>query len=175
MNIREGRQCARTGLWLVDDFTTGLRVATRTRGPLDPPVRLSGEDPGEWNRFDTPGSTIYLADSEEIAFAEMLSTYALKLGQKHPLQKDADFLGMGLEEFYCPVRPGMGRAPDPTPGLSAPALEGPPPAVRGGTGRIQMADRPGNTGKHPSRHSRHRRKPEPGPRPGTSHPGNTAR
>lgn len=31
----------------------------------------------------------------------MLSTYALKLGQKHPLQKVADFLGMGLEEFIA--------------------------------------------------------------------------
>lgn len=96
-----GRQCARTGLRLTDDFSSGWRIATRSYGPLNPLPRLAGEDPGQWNRWDTPGSTVYLAETEEIAFAEMLSTFALRLGDRHPLQKDADFLGMGLDDYLA--------------------------------------------------------------------------
>jgi hypothetical protein len=96
-----GRQCIGTGVWLVDDFRVGYRVATKTYGPMNPLPRLAGDDPGLWNRYDTPGSTVYLADTEEIAFAEMLSSFALKLGQTHPLQKDADFFGISLDEYMA--------------------------------------------------------------------------
>ncbi|MCW2131349.1 hypothetical protein [Arthrobacter sp. VKM Ac-2550] len=96
-----GRQCARTGLWVIEDFRYGYRIATTSWGPMNPLPRLAGDDPASWNRYDTPGSTIYLADTEEIAFAEMLSSFALKLGEVHPLQKDADFLGLSLEEYMA--------------------------------------------------------------------------
>lgn len=69
-------------------------------GTLDPWQRLAGEDPADWNRYDTPGSTVYLSENDEIAFAEVLSSYALKLGMKHPLQKDADFMGIPLEGYF---------------------------------------------------------------------------
>lgn len=93
------RKCTATGFWLTEDFSSGRRVATTDRGPLDPWQRLAGEDPAEWNRYDTPGSTVYLSENDEIAFAEVLSSYALKLGMKHPLQKDADFMGIPLEDY----------------------------------------------------------------------------
>ncbi|UYY83675.1 hypothetical protein OIT41_20640 (plasmid) [Arthrobacter sp. YA7-1] len=103
------RRCSETGLWILDDFRSGRRVATTHRGPLDPPERLSGDDPAGWNRYDTPGSTVYLSDTDEIAFAEVLSGYALKLGSNHPMQKDADFMGLTLEEYIKGVDDDWGN------------------------------------------------------------------
>lgn len=94
-----GFLCPTTGLYLVGGRRNGLRVATESWGPLNPPERVAGDDPVGWNRYDTPGSTVYLADTPEIAYSEVLSPFALKLGQVHPLQKDADFFGMALEEY----------------------------------------------------------------------------
>lgn len=104
-----GRRCSNTGLWILDDFETGRRVATTNRGPLDPPERLNGDDPAGWSRYDTTGSTVYISDTDEIAFAEVLAGYALKLGSKHPMQKDADFMGMPLEEFVKGVDDDWGN------------------------------------------------------------------
>lgn len=98
-----GHRCERTGLWIIDDFRTGCRIATTHRGPLDPPERLAGDDPTGWSRYDTPGSTVHISTDQEIAFAEVLSGYALTLGAVHPLQKDADFMGMALEEYLRSV------------------------------------------------------------------------
>lgn len=98
-----GRKCTKTGLWILDDFRTGCRIATTNRGPLDPPERLAGDDPAGWSRYDTPGSTVYISADEEIAFAEVLSSYALTLGAKHPLQKDADFMEMSLDVYLRSV------------------------------------------------------------------------
>lgn len=98
-----GHRCETTGLWVVDDFRTGCRIATTHRGPLDPPERLAGDDPAGWSRYDTPGSTVYISTDQELAFAEVLSGYALTLGAIHPLQKDADFMGMALEEYLRSV------------------------------------------------------------------------
>lgn len=81
----------------MDDFRSGRRVATTDHKALDPRERLAGDDPAGWSRYDTPGSTVYISDTDEIAFAEVLSGYALKLGMKHPMQKDADFMGMTLD------------------------------------------------------------------------------
>lgn len=104
-----GQQCTKTGLWVLDDFRSGRRVATTNRGALDPPARLSGDDPAGWSRYDTPGSTVYISDNDEIAFAEVLSGYALKLGTKHPMQKDADFIGMTLEDYVKGVKDDWGN------------------------------------------------------------------
>lgn len=45
-----GQQCAKTGLHILNDFRSGRRIATTNRGPLDPPERLAGSDPADWNR-----------------------------------------------------------------------------------------------------------------------------
>ncbi|KIC68747.1 hypothetical protein RM50_04475 [Pseudarthrobacter phenanthrenivorans] len=84
---------------MLDDFRSGRRVATTDHQALDPRERLSGDDPAGWSRYDTPGSTVYISDTDEIAFAEVLAGYALKLGTKHPMQKDADFMGMSLDDY----------------------------------------------------------------------------
>lgn len=97
------RKCTTTGLWLADDFGSGRRVATPDRGALEPRQRIAGEDSQYWNRYGTPGSTVYLSENDEIAFAEVLSSYSLKLGMKHPLQKDADFMGMPLQDYLAMI------------------------------------------------------------------------
>lgn len=76
---------------------------------MDPRQRVSGEDPDGWNRYDTPGSTIYISDTRETAFAELLSSYAFKLGEHHPLQKDADFMGMSLGEYLQTIKVEWGN------------------------------------------------------------------
>jgi hypothetical protein len=72
---------------------------------MDPSARLVGEDPAGWNRYDTPGSTIHISDTDEIASAPTPS----KLGSKHPMQKDADFMGMTLDEYIRGVNDDWGN------------------------------------------------------------------
>lgn len=68
------RVCADTGLSLTDPGLTGYRIAKSSYGALDPKPRdgsLVGRT--SWSRFDTPGRTIYLAETRRTAFAETLS------------------------------------------------------------------------------------------------------
>ncbi|WP_051441624.1 RES domain-containing protein [Arthrobacter sp. H14] len=94
-----GRRCASTGLWLNTGFTTGYRVARTTYGGLNPPTRVAGSDRQGWGRYDTPGSTVYLAGEVETAFREVIAPFTLGLQGNSALQKDADFLGMPLPAF----------------------------------------------------------------------------
>lgn len=50
-----------------------------------------------WGRYDTLGSTVYLAADPAAAFHEVMAPFALDLGAKNPLQKDADALGISLK------------------------------------------------------------------------------
>ena len=143
-----GQQCAKTGLHILNDFRSGRRIATTNRGPLDPPERLAGSDPADWNRYDTLGSTVYISDTDEIAFAEVLSSYALTLGAKHPLQKDADFMGMTLDVYMRSVSaewgitwgPGSWPSTGATAGVST---SSPSAALAGGsTSSIRIRSRP---------------------------------
>lgn len=84
-------------------------MATTDHKALDPRERLAGDDPAGWSRYDTPGSTVYISDNDEIALAEVLSGYALKLGMKHPMQKDADFMGMPLDDYVKGINDDWGN------------------------------------------------------------------
>ncbi|MEC5181534.1 hypothetical protein [Arthrobacter sp. CG_A4] len=101
--IPDGRLCSRTGLWLNDAFSVAYRVAVGDYGALNPPSRSVGSDRHAWGRFDTTGSTVYLASTPETAFQEVLSVFAQKLGSGNPLEKDASSLGLTLEEFLAAV------------------------------------------------------------------------
>ncbi|WP_035783262.1 hypothetical protein, partial [Arthrobacter sp. H14] len=61
--------------------------------------RAAGSDRRSWGRYDTAGSTVYLAAEPETAFQEVIAPFALSLQGNTPLQKDADFLGMTLTGF----------------------------------------------------------------------------
>jgi hypothetical protein len=69
------RVCTKTGLALIDLRLAGYRIAKSSYGPLKPLPRpdLPGVSRSGWSRFDTPGTTIYLADDKRTAYAETLA------------------------------------------------------------------------------------------------------
>ncbi|GLB68716.1 RES domain-containing protein [Arthrobacter mangrovi] len=69
------RICTETGLALIDTRLTGYRIAKSSYGPLNPRPRpdLPGTNRSGWSRFDTPGTTIYLAGDRRTAYAETLA------------------------------------------------------------------------------------------------------
>lgn len=94
-----GRECSRTGLWITTEQITGYRLAKTTYGGLNPPKRPAGSDRLGWGRYDTVGSTVYLADSAATALHEVIAPFALDLQGNPALQKDADFLGLSLADL----------------------------------------------------------------------------
>jgi RES domain-containing protein len=87
------RLCTKTGIELVPaQGQTLWRVAQRKHGALNPP-RRPGRIPSDpsaartWNRWDAPGHrTIYTADNQEAAFAEVLSWFK----RRTPSRKSLD-------------------------------------------------------------------------------------
>lgn len=66
--------CSATGLAFVDGPVHGYRIAKSSYGPLNPLPRTVGSpDRSSWSRFDTPGSTVYLAGDRRTAYAETLA------------------------------------------------------------------------------------------------------
>lgn len=94
-----GRECASTGLWISAGGTVGYRVAKTTYGGLNPPSRSAGSDRQSCGRYDTVGSTVYLAAEATTAFGEVVAPFALSLQGNSALQKDAEFLGLTLAAF----------------------------------------------------------------------------
>lgn len=71
------RQCTLTGLSIIEGPVAMYRVSVcrSGRGPLNPKERPADPavDRRDWNRFDTPGLTIYGADQRVTAFTESLA------------------------------------------------------------------------------------------------------
>jgi hypothetical protein len=66
--------CTRTGLAYVEGPVTGFRIAKTSYGPLKLLARPeAAADHSGWSRFDTAGSTIYLAGDAGTAYAETLA------------------------------------------------------------------------------------------------------
>ncbi|MDQ0867462.1 hypothetical protein QF036_005113 [Arthrobacter globiformis] len=66
--------CSTTGLAYINGPVTGYRIAKSSYGPLSPLPRAAGPaDRSSWSRFDTPGSTVYLAGDRRTAYAETLA------------------------------------------------------------------------------------------------------
>lgn len=101
MGTVEGQACPTTGLWLLPARRqTSFRIQDSNFDALSAPPRENGTDRLLWNRYDTVGTTLYLAETAECAFAECLAPFKRAIGTADPLQKDADALGMSLEDFY---------------------------------------------------------------------------
>lgn len=65
--------CKLTGLRIVASRGQSVyRVARRSFGPLNPPVRTGGSAL-DWSRWDTPGRTVYGGSTEKCAFMEVLA------------------------------------------------------------------------------------------------------
>lgn len=84
-------------------WQTAYRVQENGYPAISAVSRGRATDRGTWNRYDTSGTTVYLADNAACAFQETISPFKRRLGSVDPWQKDADALGMSLEEFYDAV------------------------------------------------------------------------
>lgn len=95
------RTCERTGLRLISDpGTYNYHVGKTEYPPLSAATREAGvKSRDSWNRYDVPGQTFYVAETRECAYAEVLAPFKRANGSADPLKKDAESLGMTLEEF----------------------------------------------------------------------------
>lgn len=95
-----------------------VSVAQPGRGPLNPMERPSDPaiDRRDWNRFDTPGLTIYGADQRVTAFTESIAYKAPAAKNYAALSEEARFLGIRLTELLTDLRsagiPIDGMEPD---------------------------------------------------------------
>lgn len=114
------RQCTLTGLSILEGPVIMHRVSVCKpgRGPLNPKERPADPvvDRRDWNRFDTPGLTIYGADQRVTAFTESLAYKAPSAQDYAGLAEEARFLGVGLPELLDELRraglPVDGMDPD---------------------------------------------------------------
>ncbi|MBG6218966.1 hypothetical protein IWX75_003454 [Arthrobacter sp. CAN_A6] len=102
------RRCAVTGLFILDGPVTMYRVAQSrpTRGPLNPLPRPDDPaiDRSTWNRFDTPGLTIYGADTRATAFTESIAYKAPSANDYAGLREIAQDQGIPFSELLEELR-----------------------------------------------------------------------
>lgn len=97
--------CTRTGLAYVEGPVTGFRIAKTSYGPLNPLARPDGvADRSSWSRFDTVGSTIYLAGDAGTAYAETLAMARMSRKFRSAITFAAEFYGIGWEAAFELVR-----------------------------------------------------------------------
>lgn len=101
--------CPETGLELVDGPRPGnYRIARSSYGALAPKERESDPDGSVnvdvWSRFDTIGRTLYSTDDRVTSFMELLAPYRTEInGARRALQKDADDMGIPLDQYWTMV------------------------------------------------------------------------
>lgn len=101
--------CANTGLDLVEGPGPGsYRIARSSYGALAPRARApeadGSLDTASWSRFDTVGRTLYTTDDRLTAFLELLAPYRTEInGTRRALQKDADAMGISLDDYWAMV------------------------------------------------------------------------
>lgn len=106
----QGRRCASTGLILIQGASEiAFRVAKDRYGALSVrknsivgPVPLGTSATGDSRgRYDSLGSTIYLADSRQCAYAEVLLEFRQK---RASVAKAAESIGWTVEDYIASVR-----------------------------------------------------------------------
>lgn len=111
------RVCTETGLALLSEPATGFRVAKSSYGPVNPVFRpVESGSRTHWSRFDTVGTTLYLAEDRRTAYAETLSWARMTPEQRKSLQKAADFAGISLAQMSAEVRDDWERSGKMAPG-----------------------------------------------------------
>ena len=97
--------CARTGLAYVTGPVTGFRIAKTSYGPLNPLARPAGvAERSSWSRFDTTGSTIYLAADAATAYAETLAMARMSRKYRSAITFAAEFYGISWDAALDMVR-----------------------------------------------------------------------
>jgi hypothetical protein len=91
--------CSATGLAYVEGPVTGYRIAKSSYGPLSPLPRAAGSpDRFSWSRFDTPGSTVYLAGDKRTAYGEALAMARVAKDFRNAIAFAARQFDVSLEE-----------------------------------------------------------------------------
>ena len=95
---------AASGLRLVASPSSVVyRVAKSSYGPLNPPVRDDSKRRA-WNRWDTPGRTIYASDSATTAYIESLAWAHEEAASHHrALRKTAELFGITVKRARAMV------------------------------------------------------------------------
>lgn len=88
-----------TGLRLVaSPAATVHRVAKSSYGPMNPPVR-EGSKRRAWNRWDTPGRTVYASDSPDTAYIEALAwAHEEAASRDRSIRKTAELFGVSVKK-----------------------------------------------------------------------------
>lgn len=98
---REPHTCTKTGFRLLP--ATGdesYRVGKSAYDPLTAVTRSPDQHRDEWSRYDVvQRQTVYVAETRECAYAEVLASFKRPAGAADPLVKDAEVLGMTLEDY----------------------------------------------------------------------------
>lgn len=105
-----GKVCSQSGLWIVPARAEkSFRVAKDRYGALavrkntlvgPPPMGTDPSQGDQRGRFDTIGSTIYLADSRRCAYAEVLGGFRQ---ERSALAKVATSIGWNVDEYIAKV------------------------------------------------------------------------
>ncbi|WP_426624443.1 hypothetical protein ACPPVW_18120 [Leifsonia sp. McL0607] len=106
-----------TGLRLVASPSAPVyRVAKSSYGPMNPPVR-EGSKRRAWNRWDTPGRTVYASDSTETAYIEALA-WAHEEAASHDraIRKTAELFGISTKKARAMVEADWLKAGNMQPG-----------------------------------------------------------
>jgi len=84
---------------LMREGLAGYRIAAGSYGALNPQKRdyFFLDDVGHWNRYDTHGRTLYIAQERKGAFTECLYSYRLGLESRSAIQFIAERFGLGFE------------------------------------------------------------------------------
>lgn len=91
--------CQATGLRLVPTGpSTGFHVGLRKFPQPSAAVRTADIHRQDWGRFDVIGSTFYVAEYIETAYAEVLASFKLPNGANDSLQEIADMWGVHRAE-----------------------------------------------------------------------------
>jgi hypothetical protein len=109
--------CASTGLAYVAGPVRGYRIAKLSYGPLNPLPRSSGTaDRSSWSRFDTPGSTVYLAGDRRTAYAETLAMARVGKDFRDAVAFAADQFGITVEAARTMIQDDWTRNGNMVPG-----------------------------------------------------------
>ena len=111
------RVCSATGLAFVDGPVDGYRIAKSSYGPLNPLARTpSSPDRSSWSRFDTPGSTVYLAGDRRTAYAETLAVARVANDFRNAIAFAAEQFDVTVEEASKMVQDDWTRNGNMVPG-----------------------------------------------------------
>lgn len=103
-----GWTCPSTGVHIVEKRVEMFRVAQNRadRGPLNPIMRpyVPAPERRDWNRYDTPGLTIYGAAHRATAFTEAIAWHSPSAEDYASLRDEAKFLGVSLKELLDDLR-----------------------------------------------------------------------